>query len=1085
MAQFTNPSRSYSQRAQHDYTDPVAVTDNATVVAKYEADATSATGYQSEAELEQELIEQLQRQAYEYADIRTPEAMRQNLRNKLEELNNYTFTDSEWEAFYRTEVANPSAGIVEKTRTIQTDHKKNLTRDDGTTKNISLIDKDNIHRNSLQVINQYATKGSEKGNRSNRYDVTILVNGLPLVHLELKRRGVRIREAFNQVDRYQRDSFWADEGLFQYVQLFVISNGTDTKYYSNTTRELHVKDNSNNVNPKKPQKTSNSYEFTSWWADASNEPIRDLMAFAKTFLSKHTLLSVLTRYCVFTVDELLLVMRPYQIAAAERILNRIERSVLNKQLGTIDAGGYVWHTTGSGKTLTSFKTAQLASEMESVDKVIFVVDRKDLDYQTIREYDKFEKGAANSNTSTNILSQQLSTQEELIEEIEQRKRENRPIGSIDVKRADSKIVITTIQKMAHFISNNEKKDIYDKHVVFIFDECHRSQFGSMHTAIKKKFKRYNFFGFTGTPIFEQNKVGTNPNLQTTAQAFGDLLHSYTIVDAIRDDNVLPFKVEYNELAPVPVVDGSPVEANMAALLAPGRVEAITRYILEHFDQKTKRDLGKSYYHRVVTNVEESARRRGAKDAEKMDVSLRGFNALFATDSIPAARAYYEEFARQQAGLGEGERLKVATIFSAGTNPNEAADIIEDENFDTTQLSGDNLEFLAAAVSDYNQMFATNYDARDPESFENYYKDLSQRIKNREVDLVIVVNMLLTGFDVTTLNTLFVDKQLRMHGLIQAYSRTNRILNAVKSYGNIVCFRDLDAATNEALELFGNAENASQVAVIAPFSDFYSDYEQKVAELKKNYPAGKLIVGKRAQRDFVKLYGEILKLENVLTSFDEFEEKKLITERESQDYRSTYLDLHDAFKDEREAERQVDDPEGEEPLDDQLEFELELIKQVEIDEDYIVLLLADLRRQQTEGDIEGAAETRAIIGRSVDSSPTLRSRKDLYEQFMDSEEAAGKAGEADDASTDERWERFMQVRRDEELNELIESENLKPEETYSFVEQALRTGVVPTSGTAITRLMPQTTWFGKDANHDEVRARVGEKLAAFVDRFART
>ncbi|WP_408924529.1 type I restriction endonuclease subunit R [Corynebacterium tuberculostearicum] len=1079
MAQFTNPSRSFSPRPQHDYADPVAVTVKSTVIANYVADGKNTTGYQSELDLEDAFIKQLTNQAYEHADIRTPDAMRDNLRHKLEDLNDYTFTDSEWETFYRAEVANPSAGIVEKTRTIQVDHEKNLIRDDGTTKNIRLIDKSNIYRNSLQVINQYSTKGSNKGNQSNRYDVTVLVNGLPLVHIELKRRGVAIREAFNQIDRYQRDSFWADEGLFQYVQLFVISNGTQTKYYSNTTRDLHVKEVAGKTNPQKnKKKTSNSFEFTSWWADASNKPITDLIAFAKTFMSKHTLLSVLTRYCVFTVDELLLVMRPYQIAAAERILNRIERSVLNKQLGTINAGGYIWHTTGSGKTLTSFKTAQLASEMESVDKVIFVVDRKDLDYQTIREYDRFEKGAANSNTSTRILSQQLSTREELLAEIEQRERDRKSTSGIDISRSDSKIVITTIQKMTHFIAGNDKRDIYNKHIVFIFDECHRSQFGSMHTSIKKKFKKANFFGFTGTPIFEQNKVGSNPNLQTTAQAFGDLLHSYTIVDAIRDKNVLPFRVEYNELAPVDPNLDSPVEQRMAELLAPGRVEAITAYILEHFDQKTKRDLGQTYIHKVVTNVEQSVRKRGAIDATKSDKIVRGFNALFATDSIQAARTYYEEFARQQEHVAPEQRLKVATIFSSQSTPNSSIDLIEDEDFDTSKLSGDNLEFLAGAVSDYNEMFATNYDARDRESFENYYKDLSQRIKNREIDLVIIVNMLLTGFDATTLNTLFVDKNLRMHGLVQAFSRTNRILNSVKTYGNIVAFRDLDENTNEALELFGNADNAAQVAILAPFKDFYRDYERKVEDLKGFYPVGELIVSEKAQAGFVKLYGEILKLENILSSFDEFQDKQLISERESQDYKSMYLDLHDDFKARRDAERVVDNPGADRPEDDQLMFEIELVKQVEINVDYIVMLIDDYRTKQGQGDEAGAQETRAIIGRSVDASPTLRDKRDLIEEFIDSEEGSGASGD-----TDERWERFMAIRRDQELNKLIEAERLKPDQTYSFVEEALRTGVVSTSGTAMTKLLPTTSRFGRQSNHDEVRARVSEKLSAFVDRFS--
>ena len=805
-----------------------------------------------------------------------------------------------------------------------------------------------------------------------------------------------------------------------------------------------------------------------------------MTAFAKTFLSKHTLLSILTRYCVLTVDDLLLVMRPYQIAAAERILNRIERSVLNRQLGTINAGGYIWHTTGSGKTLTSFKTAQLASQMDSVDKVIFVVDRKDLDYQTIREYDRFEKGAANSNTSTRILSQQLSTREELLAEIERRELEGRSANDIDLTRADSKIVITTIQKMSHFIASNPDKEIFGKHIVFIFDECHRSQFGTMHTAIKRKFKRYNFFGFTGTPIFEQNAVGANPNLQTTAQAFGDLLHSYTIVDAIRDKNVLPFKVEYNELVRLQPNPESSVEQAMAEALAPARVEAITRYVIEHFDQKTKRDLGQSYLHKVVTNVEQSVRRRGALEATKADRRVHGFNALFATESIPAARAYYEEFARQQAHLPAHRRLKVATIFSSQSNPNAAQDIIEDEDFDTTKLSGDNLEFLTRAVQDYNAMFATNYDARDPESFENYYKDLSQRIKNREVDLTIVVNMLLTGFDATTLNTLFVDKNLRMHGLIQAYSRTNRILNSVKTYGNIVAFRDLDDNTNEALELFGNSDNAAQVAILPPFGDFYSEYERKVADLKEFYPIGEVIASETAQKGFVKLYGQILRLENVLTSFDEFAGRQLLTPRESQDYKSMYLDLHDEFKDRRDAERRLEDPDEADAWQDELEFELELVKQVEINVDYILVLIDEYRKKHGQGDDQGAAETREVIGRSVEASPTLRGKRDLIEDFI---ESTSTDTPSDATTTDQLWQGFVAIRRDAELNELIKAEGLKAEATYAFVEDALTTGAVATTGTALTKLLPATSRFGKQANHDEIRTRVADKLTAFVDRFS--
>lgn len=1082
MTQFTIPSRSHQKRPQQTYLDPIAVSNTATVIAKYESEGNNSTQYQSESDLEEDFIKQLTKQAYDHVDIHTSEQMRKNLRTQLENLNDYTFTDNEWDRFYKTEIANPSSGIVEKTRTIQTDHEKNLIRDDGTTKNIRLIDKTNIHRNKLQVINQYSTQKNEEGSESNRYDVTILVNGIPLVHIEIKRRGIPIREAFRQIDRYQRDSFWADEGLFEYVQIFIVSNGTQTKYYSNTTRDLHIKEvTGKNKKKKRNSKTSNSFEFTSWWADAQNVPITDLMDFAKTFLSKHTILSVLINYCVFTFDEMLLVMRPYQIAATERILTRTEWAINNKKLGSIDANGYIWHTTGSGKTLTSFKAAQLAMKLPSVAKVVYAVDRKDLDYQTIREYDRFEKGAANSNTSTDILSQQLSTREELIEEIEKRKRENRPVGNIDISRADSKIVITTMQKLSNFIANNDKKAIYNEHVVFIFDECHRSQFGSMHMEIKKKFKNYNFFGFTGTPIFDKNKVGQNPNLQTTTQVFGDMLHSYTIVNAIQDKNVLPFKVEYHDVYPISGDSSALTSATNPELLSPGRIESITRYILEHFDQKTKRDLGQRYIHNIVSNVEESVSRRNKKDAIKINKAVNGFNAIFGVDSINAAKAYYEEFKRQQEDIPEENRLKIATIFSAQSNPNSDLDIIEDEDFNTMNLSKVNLDFLDGAIQDYNEMFSTNYSAYSPESFENYYKDLSQRIKNREVDLVIVVNMFLTGFDATTLNTLFLDKNLSMHSLIQAFSRTNRILNSVKSYGNIVSFRDLDENTNEALELFGNADNASQVAILAPFHEFYDEYSEKVATLKEFYPVGKIIPSESAQQEFVKIYGEILQLENILTSFDEFEDKQLINDRESQDYRSMYLDIHDDFKVRRNSERPVKSSDEQE-FNEDVVFELELIKQVEVNVDYIVMLIDDYHTKQEQGDDAGAEEARAIIGRSVDASPTLRDKKDLIEDFMDSQKEMVEK-ESKPSTTNQRWEQFMAIRKDEELNKLIEEEKLKRDETYAFIEESLKSGHVQTFGTSITKLLPRTSRFGKQANHDEVRERVSKKLKAFVDRFS--
>ena len=698
----------------------VAENTQSTVVSEYTPDGVRVAHYQSEADLEKAFIKQLETQAYEYLKIASEDDLVLNLRKQLEKLNSFTFTDSEWERFFTSEISNPNQGIEEKTATIQEDHVKNLTRDDGTVKNIYLIRKENIHDNSLQVINQYAT---EDGQRSNRYDVTVLVNGLPLVHIELKRRGIAIQEAFNQINRYQRESFWASAGLFEYVQLFVISNGTHTKYYSNTTRAQHIKESTEGA-AKKGKRTSNSFEFTSWWADATNRPITDLMDFAKTFFAKHALLNILTRYCVFTSDRLLLVMRPYQIVATERILNRIEVSTNYKQLGTTEAGGYIWHTTGSGKTLTSFKTAQLVSKLRFIDKVIFVVDRKDLDYQTMREYDKFEKGAANSNTSTAILTRQLSD-------------------------TNARIIITTIQKLDRFIDRNSGHTIFDGHVVLIFDECHRSQFGDMHAAITKAFKNYHIFGFTGTPIFAVNaSSGGRPDLRTTEQAFGSKLHTYTIVDAIADKNVLPFKVDYvSTVREAEDIEDKKVNDidREAVLAAPERLSNIVSYIREHFDQKTKRN---SFY-------------------KLKDKRLAGFNSIFAVSSIDVAKKYYAEFKRQLADLPSDKRLKVALIYSFGVNDEDADGMIDENSEDTTGLDVSSRDFLDSAIVDYNSMFGTSYDTSS-DKFQNYYKDVSQRVKDREIDILIVVNMFLTGFDATTLNTLWVDKNLRLHGLLQAY-----------------------------------------------------------------------------------------------------------------------------------------------------------------------------------------------------------------------------------------------------------------------------------------------------------------------------
>ncbi|WP_396659307.1 type I restriction endonuclease subunit R [Microbacterium sp.] len=995
--------------------DPIAVSSESTVVAEYIPNIAGASSYQSEADLERELIRLLESQAYEYLPITSEAQLVANLRTQLEALNSVSFSDAEWEQFFTERIAGANDGIVEKTVRIQEDHVQLLKRDDGSVKNVLLIDKQNIHNNRLQVINQYEISQGEGGAaRSNRYDVTVLVNGLPMVHIELKRRGVDIREAFNQIDRYQRDSFWAGSGLFEYVQLFVISNGTLTKYYSNTTRRQHL---SEAAGSKRVRKTSNSFEFTSWWADAQNKPIQDLSAFAKTFFAKHALLNILTKYCVLTADRMLLVMRPYQIVATERILQKVDISTNYKTLGTVAAGGYVWHTTGSGKTLTSFKAAQLASKLPSVDKVLFVVDRKDLDYQTMREYDRFEKGAANSNTSTAVLKKQLED-------------------------PGARIIITTIQKLSTFIAANKGHAIYDGHVVIIFDECHRSQFGDMHTAITKAFKRYNLFGFTGTPIFAANSgSGGNPQLKTTEQAFGEKLHTYTIVDAITDKNVLPFRIDYVNTIKVGNVVDKQVSAidTEKALLAPERISRIVKYTLEHFDQKTKR----------------------AEHYTLGERRVRGFNALFATASIEAARTYYNHFQLQQEGLPSDKRLKVGLIYSYGANDAVEDGALDEEGFDTGALSMDARSFLEDAIQDYNDMFGTSFDT-SADRFQNYYKDLSLRLKTREIDLVIVVNMFLTGFDATTLNTLFVDKNLRAHGLIQAYSRTNRILNSVKTYGNIVSFRDLEDETNDAIALFGN-KDARGVVLLKPYGEYYNDYAEKVTELLNAFPLGQPIIGEASQKEFIALFGAILRLHNILTSFDEFTGNAILTDRQGQDYRSVYLDLYAEFRKDKEADK--------EQINDDVVFEIELIKQVEINVDYILMLVQKYRDGRGDGDDK---EIRAEITRAVDASPTLRNKKDLIEDFVDSLSV--------DGEIDQEWRAFIAAKREAELDTIINEENLRPDETRVFVETAFRDGQIRTSGTAITKVLPPVSRFSADGGHGEKKRRVIQKLGAFFDRF---
>lgn len=1030
----------------------IAESQEYTVVAEYDHVATPAEAYQSEADLEREFIRLLGEQGYEYLPIHTEADLISNLRSQLEKLNHYSFTDNEWEHFFNECIANKNDDIVAKTQKIQDDYIQVLKRDTGESQNIKLIDKDNIHNNTLQVINQYVEEG---GNYDTRYDVTVLVNGLPLVHIELKRRGVQLKEAFNQINRYQRDSFWAGCGLYEYVQIFVISNGTNTKYYSNTTRANHLKEQEPGGR-NKSKKTSNSFEFSSFWADSNNKVITDLLDFTKTFFSKHTLLNILTKYCVFTSEKMLMVMRPYQIAATERIIQRINVADNYKFYGSIKGGGYVWHTTGSGKTLTSFKTAQLASRLPYIDKVLFVVDRKDLDYQTMKEYNRFEEGAADGNTSTSVLQRQLENKDK------------------NGGYHDYRIIITTIQKLSIFVQKNKNHPVFQQRVVIIFDECHRSNFGQMHSAITKNFKKYNLFGFTGTPIFAQNAgTGGDMRLKTTQQAFGDKLHTYTIVDAINDENVLPFRIDYvNTIKEKEGILDQQISAidREKAMASPERVSQVVKYILEHFDQKTKRS---SYYSfRVLDDIHKVASaRKGAQVSEhKTEQKLNGFNAMFAVASIPMAKAYYNEFKRQQAELPETQRLKIATIYSYGANEEEIDGILAEENPEsTTQLDQQSRDFLEGAIRDYNLMFSTNYDTSS-DKFQNYYKDLSLRMKNRQVDLLIVVNMFLTGFDATTLNTLFVDKNLKQHGLIQAFSRTNRILNSVKTFGNIVCFRDLQQATDDAIALFGD-KDASSIVVLRDFLSYYEGYDTEkgkhcygykelVEQLQNEFPDGQTVLGEDAERRFVALFGSLLKSINILSAFDQFEGRHIITDRQLQDYQSNYLDLQEKWRRRR--------PGDKENINDDLVFETELIRQVEINIDYILLLVQKYHDSNCTN-----KEILVNISKAIGSSIQLRSKKELIENFIGSVNA--------DTDVEKSWKDFVRQRKDEDLKEIIDSEHLKPQETRTFIDNSFRDGQVRTTGTDIDKILPPMSRFG-GGNRQEKKKSVIDKIQAFFERY---
>jgi len=1001
-------------------TNIIVESPNATVVSEYKIKERASESYQSEAKMEERFIKDLQIQGYEYLTFNSETELINNLRKQLELLNNYEFSEMEWDKFFKTVLSNSNEGIVEKAKKIQEGSTAQvLIKDDGSTKNIYLIDKYHIHNNRVQVINQYEITGNYK----NRYDVTVLVNGFPLVHVELKRRGVQIRQAFNQIDRYQRDSFWADSGLFEYIQIFVISNGTSTKYYSNTTRDAHIKG--------QVKKKSNTFEFTSYWSDAENTPILELEDFTKTFFAKHSILNVIAKYCVFTTDNMLLVMRPYQIVATERIIQRIKISHNYKKYGSVDSGGYVWHTTGSGKTLTSFKTAILAQNIPFIRKVLFVVDRKDLDYQTMKEYDKFEKGAANSNTNTKILQKQLED-------------------------PNARIIITTIQKLDQFIKKNASHNVYDEEIVIIFDECHRSQFGDMHKNIINKFKKYYIFGFTGTPILKDNLTTTNA-YKTTDDIFGDRLHIYTIVDAINDKNVLPFRVDFVKTV---TVKEDVKDKKVMAIDTSGAVNSLERttlianYIIDNFAIKTK--TNESYVYSSLDNVKEIAKSHKIEEITSKK-NVNGFNSILATSSIDSAKVYYEAFKKIH------HNLKIAIIYSYGMNE-EADGLIDENNENIDALDTSSRDFLEKAIKDYNAMFGTSYDTSS-DKFQNYYKDVSLRMKNKEIDILIVANMFLTGFDAKTLNTLWVDKNLKYHGLIQAFSRTNRILNSVKTYGNVVCFRDLEKELNDALRLFGD-KNASGIVLLKTYEEYYEGYEEfegyrsLVARLKSEYPIGVAIVGETVKKAFIKIYNAILKVRNILSSFEQFKGDELLTPRELQEYHGMYVDIKDEFS--------AADKSNKESILEDVVFEMELIKQIEVNIDYILNLIANYKDT-------GDKEILVTIGKAINSSIELRNKKDLIDAFINSLNSSSDVYDS--------FVTFMNSKRKEELDVLINEEELNQEATYELIERSFSNGQVETNGTEIARVLPAMSRFSKDNDRVIKKNRVIDKLLNFFSRFS--
>ncbi|EGI5172480.1 HsdR family type I site-specific deoxyribonuclease [Campylobacter upsaliensis] len=978
-----------------------------TIAVEFTPSKRQNSSYQSEAQLEKELIATLQAQGYEYAKITDEKSLESNLRTKLEELNSTTLSDTEWRRFFAQVLSRANASIVEKSVLIQEDYIQPLERDNGSIINFKLIDKADIHKNSLQVINQYE---ATTPTRSHRYDVSILVNGLPLVHIELKRRGVSLKEAFNQINRYGRESFFSGSGLFEFVQIFVISNGTQSKYYSNTTRDFHIKTKQGI----KTTKTSNSFEFTNYFSDEKNTIIDDLIDFAKTFFARHTLLNILCHYCVLDVDRKLLVLRPYQIAACEKILQQIAISYHNKfyeKSSEQKSGGYIWHTTGSGKTLTSFKTAQLVSKIQEIAKVLFVVDRKDLDYQTMREYDRFQKGAATGSKSTKELQSRLNSTDK-----------------------NHKIIITTIQKLSRFIAQAEKDHtIFNEHIVMIFDECHRSQFGQMQKDIAKAFKKLYLFGFTGTPIFAANALG----FETTERVFGACLHRYTIIHAIRDHNVLPFRVDYH------TTTKDTTQITDEILLNPTRIEHITRYILDHFTTHTKRN---------------------AKSYNLNGKHTKGFNALFATQSIPMAMRYYEEFQAQQASLPESKALKIGIIYSYAPN-----DELEEENSeDTTALPKSQRDFLDAAIDDYNAIFKCRFDS-SADNFQNYYKDFSQRLRDKDLDLAIVVNMFLTGFDATTLNTLYVDKSLRYHGLLQAYSRTNRILNSVKSFGNIIAFRDLSKATDDALTLFSD-ENAKGIVFLRSLEEYlqgYTDengkehkgYNELLQELTDTFPLESFrqaTLKTSQKKHFLSLFGELLKLRNILEIFDNFSDP--LNERDKQDYQSHYISTYEELR---------KDKDDKESNLDEVEFEVELLAQVEVSIEYILELIAKYHKDQ--------ATNYEPILKLLDSSLSLRSKKELFLRFIDSLHTQ--------SNVEKDFSAYIKTHKNNALQDIINALNLDPKKTKEFMQDSFERGELRDYGRAFGEILPPSPLFGKGAEQThKVREKALEKLQAFFELF---